>query len=143
MIIARLSWRSGSLGFDPVDPFGRLDSVRVAGEIAERHVYDRFDGVAGQRIRTKITRNTDDPLDRTATTTKNVGALSEKKTVFAYLGLTGQLLGKVEKCYQYAPWRTAVAGQAQRKWCRRGLVRRHNAHNWLWRSPPAPFVGQC
>src|SRR6266511_8212 len=59
--------RGGQSNTYNYDPFGRLDTVTVAGEIATRYVYDGFDRVVEQRTRSGITRRTYDPLDRTAT----------------------------------------------------------------------------
>ncbi|WP_158887113.1 DNRLRE domain-containing protein [Amycolatopsis anabasis] len=92
------------------DPYGRLDKVTSAGKLVEKYRYDGFDRVAehqklkeGSATERVTTRFTYDPMDRTTTKTEG-----DKKTVFAYLGLSNEVLteetaGKLQKSYQYSP----------------------------------------
>ncbi|NUT32038.1 MAG: DNRLRE domain-containing protein [Hamadaea sp.] len=95
------------------DPYGRLDTVTMAGQVTERKIYDGFDHVKEERITsggvTRATRFTYDPLDRTASKTTDAGTAQQKTTDFAYLGLSNQVLGEevageLTKSYQYSPW---------------------------------------
>jgi RHS repeat-associated protein len=92
------------------DPFGRLDTVTLNGQVLARKVYDGFDRVIEDRSTAGgTTRYSYDPLDRTATRTTGAGTAGEKTTTFNYLGLTSEVLdeevaGKVARSYQYSPW---------------------------------------
>ncbi|MFE9653200.1 DNRLRE domain-containing protein [Micromonospora sp. NPDC006431] len=90
------------------DPLGRLDTVSVGGERAQKYYYDGFDRtaktVAGVGANAKSTTYVYDPFDRTVSRTA-----AGKTTLFTYLGMDNQVLreevaGKAEKSYQYAPW---------------------------------------
>jgi RHS repeat-associated protein len=91
------------------DPFGRLDTVTIGGQAVQRFGYDGFDRMTEQRTGSAVTRTTYDPLDRPATKTDKAGTPNAKTTMFAYLGLTDQVLneesgGKAATSYQYTPW---------------------------------------
>ncbi|MFE9207576.1 polymorphic toxin-type HINT domain-containing protein [Micromonospora sp. NPDC007230] len=90
------------------DPLGRLDTVSVGGERAQKYYYDGFDRTAkttaGVGANAKSTSYVYDPFDRTVSKTT-----AGKTTLFTYLGMDNQVLreevaGKAEKSYQYAPW---------------------------------------
>ncbi|MCF6526090.1 DNRLRE domain-containing protein [Streptomyces sp. JJ36] len=91
------------------DPFGRQESVTLAGEVIARKLYDGFDHVVEHTKRTdsgamETTTYSFDPLDRLAAKT-----VDGETTEFDYLGLSGQVLdeevaGEVTKSYQYSPW---------------------------------------
>ncbi|MCW3844989.1 polymorphic toxin-type HINT domain-containing protein, partial [Micromonospora yasonensis] len=90
------------------DPLGRLDTVSVGGQRAQKYYYDGFDRtaktVAGIGSTAKTTTYVYDPFDRTVSQTT-----ASKTTIFTYLGMDNQVLreevaGKAEKSYQYAPW---------------------------------------
>ncbi|MEU4564706.1 DNRLRE domain-containing protein [Actinoplanes sp. NPDC023936] len=90
------------------DPLGRLDTVSMLGERAEKHYYDGFDRTAkttaGTGAAAKSTTYVYDPFDRTVSQTAD-----GKTTAFTYLGLDDQVLreevaGKADKSYQYSPW---------------------------------------
>ncbi|WIM97628.1 DNRLRE domain-containing protein [Actinoplanes oblitus] len=90
------------------DPLGRLDTVSVGGQRAEKYYYDGFDRTAkttaGTGTGAKSTTYVYDPFDRTVSQTAD-----GKTTAFTYLGLDNQVLreeldGKADKSYQYAPW---------------------------------------
>jgi RHS repeat-associated protein len=90
------------------DPLGRLDTVSVGGERAQKHYYDGFDRTAkttaGVGATAKSTTYAYDPFDRTVSQTTG-----SKTTAFTYLGMDNQVLreevaGKATKSYQYAPW---------------------------------------
>lgn len=88
------------------DPFGRLNSVTAAGQVAQRYVYDGFDRIVEQLTDGATTRKSYDPLDRTATQTTDAGALEEQTTEFVYLGLSERVLaeivdGEVQTTYQH------------------------------------------
>ena len=95
------------------DPFGRLDTITVAGTVVERNVYDGFDHVIENRknngASTSTTKYTFDPLDRTSTKTTDAGTADAKTTVYNYLGLSSEVLDeevadKITKSYQLSPW---------------------------------------
>jgi RHS repeat-associated protein len=90
------------------DPLGRLDTVTMLGERAQKYYYDGFDRTAktttGTGSTAKSTTYVYDPFDRTVSKTA-----AGKKTEFTYLGMDDKVLreevaGKAEKSYQYAPW---------------------------------------
>ncbi|MEU8299831.1 DNRLRE domain-containing protein [Micromonospora sp. NPDC048909] len=90
------------------DPLGRLDTVSVGGERAQKYYYDGFDRTAkttaGIGANAKSTTYVYDPFDRTVSQTT-----AGKTTLFTYLGMDNQVLreevaGKATKSYQYAPW---------------------------------------
>jgi RHS repeat-associated protein len=90
------------------DPLGRLDTVSVGGQRAQKYYYDGFDRTAkttaGTGAAAKSTTYVYDPFDRTSSQTAD-----GKTTAFTYLGLDNQVLreeldGKPSKSYQYAPW---------------------------------------
>ncbi|MER7473983.1 DNRLRE domain-containing protein [Micromonospora sp. NPDC000018] len=90
------------------DPLGRLDTVSVGGQRAQKYYYDGFDRTAkttaGIGATAKSTTYAYDPFDRTVSQT-----VGDKTTVFTYLGMDNQVLreevaGKAKKSYQYAPW---------------------------------------
>ncbi|MFJ8582046.1 DNRLRE domain-containing protein [Micromonospora sp. NPDC093277] len=90
------------------DPLGRLDTVSVGGERAQKYYYDGFDRTAkttaGVGANAKSTTYVYDPFDRTVSQTT-----AGKTTLFTYLGMDNQVLreevaGKATKSYQYAPW---------------------------------------
>ncbi|MEU5722817.1 DNRLRE domain-containing protein [Micromonospora sp. NPDC047738] len=90
------------------DPLGRLDTVSVGGQRAQKYYYDGFDRTAkttaGVGANAKSTTYVYDPFDRTVSQTA-----AGKTTLFTYLGMDNQVLreevaGKAEKSYQYAPW---------------------------------------
>ena len=92
------------------DPLGRLDTVSVGGQRAQKYYYDGFDRTAkvtaGTGATAKSTSYVYDPFDRTASQT-----VAGKTTAFTYLGMDNQVLredivgtGKPDKSYQYAPW---------------------------------------
>ncbi|RKR87797.1 intein/RHS repeat-associated protein [Micromonospora pisi] len=90
------------------DPLGRLDTVSIGGQRAQKYYYDGFDRTAkttaGTGATAKSTTYVYDPFDRT--TSRTVGS---KTTAFTYLGMDNQVLreevaGKATKSYQYAPW---------------------------------------
>jgi RHS repeat-associated protein len=87
------------------DPFGRLDTVTLAGQVSQRYVYDGFDRVVEHRTDTAVTAKVYDPLDRVLTKTVEEGT-DERTTSFAYLGLSDQVLaefvdGQLETSYQH------------------------------------------
>ncbi|MEU4681427.1 DNRLRE domain-containing protein [Micromonospora sp. NPDC023737] len=90
------------------DPLGRLDTVSVGGQRAQKYYYDGFDRTAkttaGIGATAKSTTYVYDPFDRTVSQTSD-----GKTTLFTYLGMDNQVLreevaGKASKSYQYAPW---------------------------------------
>ncbi|MFD6716865.1 DNRLRE domain-containing protein [Micromonospora chalcea] len=90
------------------DPLGRLDTVSVGGQRAQKYYYDGFDRTAkttaGVGANAKSTTYVYDPFDRTVSQTT-----AGKTTLFTYLGMDNQVLreevaGKATKSYQYAPW---------------------------------------
>ncbi|WP_203981222.1 golvesin C-terminal-like domain-containing protein [Planosporangium flavigriseum] len=90
------------------DPLGRLDTVSVGGQRAQKYYYDGFDRTAkvtaGTGASAKSTTYVYDPFDRTVSQTAG-----DKTTAFTYLGLDSQVLreevaGKADKSYQYSPW---------------------------------------
>jgi RHS repeat-associated protein len=90
------------------DPLGRLDTVSVGGQRAQKYYYDGFDRTAkttaGTGAAAKSTTYVYDPFDRTTSQTAD-----GKTTAFTYLGLDNQVLreeldGKPSKSYQYSPW---------------------------------------
>ncbi|XVV09159.1 DNRLRE domain-containing protein [Actinoplanes sp. CA-131856] len=86
------------------DPLGRLDTVSVGGERAQKYHYDGFDRTAKVTAGTESATYAYDPFDRTTSQTAD-----GKTTVFTYLGLDNQVLreevaGKADKSYQYSPW---------------------------------------
>ncbi|NUT32082.1 MAG: DNRLRE domain-containing protein [Hamadaea sp.] len=90
------------------DPLGRLDTVSVGGQRAQKYYYDGFDRkaktTAGTGATAKSTTYAYDPFDRTVSQTT-----ASKTTAFTYLGMDNQVLreevaGKATKSYQYAPW---------------------------------------
>ncbi|MCW3845516.1 hypothetical protein ONA70_36190, partial [Micromonospora yasonensis] len=90
------------------DPLGRLDTVSVGGQRAQKYYYDGFDRTAkttaGIGSAAKSTTYVYDPFDRTVSQTTG-----SKTTAFTYLGMDNKVLreevaGKAEKSYQYAPW---------------------------------------
>ncbi|MFR9780772.1 polymorphic toxin-type HINT domain-containing protein, partial [Micromonospora sp. MS34] len=90
------------------DPLGRLDTVSIGGQRAQKYYYDGFDRTAkttaGIGSTAKSTTYVYDPFDRTVSQTA-----AGKTTVFTYLGMDNQVLreevaGKATKSYQYAPW---------------------------------------
>jgi RHS repeat-associated protein len=92
------------------DPLGRLDTVSVGGQTAQKYTYDGFDRTvktrAGSGSAAVTTSYVFDPFDRTVSQTTS-GAQS-KTTAFTYLGLQSQVLrealdGKADKSYQYLP----------------------------------------
>jgi RHS repeat-associated protein len=97
------------------DPWGRLDTITSAGQVAQRYTYDGFDRISAQTkpnasgTGTTTSRYTYDPLDRTASQTTNAGQAGEQTTTFNYLGLSGQVIdervaGQLQRSYQYSPW---------------------------------------
>lgn len=92
------------------DPLGRLDTVSIGGQTAQKYTYDGFDrqvkARAGSGAASVSTSYTYDPFDRTVSQVTS-GAES-KTTAFTYLGLDNQVLreeldGKADKSYQYLP----------------------------------------
>lgn len=90
------------------DPLGRLDTVSIGGQRAQKYYYDGFDRTAkttaGIGATAKSTTYAYDPFDRTVSQT-----VGSKTTAFTYLGMDNQVLreevaGKATKSYQYAPW---------------------------------------
>ncbi|MDH6462647.1 RHS repeat-associated protein [Micromonospora sp. A200] len=90
------------------DPLGRLDTVSMGGQRAQKYYYDGFDRTAkttaGIGATAKSTTYVYDPFDRTVSQTTG-----SKTTAFTYLGMDNQVLreeveGKATKSYQYAPW---------------------------------------
>ncbi|WP_328472180.1 DNRLRE domain-containing protein [Actinoplanes sp. NBC_00393] len=90
------------------DPLGRLDTLSVGGQRAEKYHYDGFDRTAkstsGFGSEAKSTTFAYDPFDRTVSQTS-----AGKTTLFTYLGMDDKILreavdGKAKKSYQYAPW---------------------------------------
>jgi RHS repeat-associated protein len=90
------------------DPLGRLDTMSVGGQRAQKYYYDGFDRTkkttSGIGATAKSTTYVYDPFDRTVSQT-----VGSKTTAFTYLGMDNQVLreevaGKATKSYQYAPW---------------------------------------
>jgi RHS repeat-associated protein len=90
------------------DPIGRLDTVSVGGQRAQKYYYDGFDRTAkitaGTGATAKSTTYAYDPFDRTVSQTA-----AGKTTLFTYLALDELVLredvtDKADKSYQYAPW---------------------------------------
>jgi RHS repeat-associated protein len=90
------------------DPLGRLDTVSVGGQRAQKYYYDGFDRTAkttaGIGASAKSTTYVYDPFDRTVSQT-----VGSKTTAFTYLGIDDTMLREVvdgdpDKSYQYAPW---------------------------------------
>ncbi|MGN9892070.1 golvesin C-terminal-like domain-containing protein [Micromonospora sp. L31] len=90
------------------DPLGRLDTMSIGGQRAQKYYYDGFDRTAkttaGIGATAKSTTYVYDPFDRTVSQTTG-----SKTTAFTYLGMDNQVLreeveGKATKSYQYAPW---------------------------------------
>ncbi|NYT95324.1 DNRLRE domain-containing protein, partial [Salinispora sp. H7-4] len=90
------------------DPLGRLDTVSVGGQRAQKYYYDGFDrtakATAGSGSAAKSTTYVYDPFDRTVSQTTG-----SKTTAFTYLGMTSEVLreevaDEATKSYQYAPW---------------------------------------
>ena len=90
------------------DPLGRLDTVSVNGQRAQKYYYDGFDRTAkvtaGTGATAKSTTYVYDPFDRTASQTS-----AGKTTAFTYVGMDNRVVheaidGKADKSYQYAPW---------------------------------------
>ncbi|MFL6077091.1 MAG: polymorphic toxin-type HINT domain-containing protein [Mycobacteriales bacterium] len=95
------------------DPFGRLDTVSLGGNVVERYTYDGFDHIASEKKKVgqafAATDYTYDPFDRTVAQTTDAGGSKAKTTTFDYLGLSNAVVaeavdGKVTKTYQYSPW---------------------------------------
>jgi RHS repeat-associated protein len=93
------------------DPFGRLDTVTAAGQVAQRYVYDGFDRVVEQTTDGAVTEKTYDPLDRTATTTTDAGTAEQETTEFVYLGLSEQVLAEVVDGQLATTYQHSITGQ--------------------------------
>ncbi|HEY9368647.1 DNRLRE domain-containing protein [Streptomyces sp.] len=92
------------------DPLGRLDTVSIGGETAQKYTYDGFDrqvkARTGSGAGAVTTSYTYDPFDRTVS--QVTSGAEAKTTAFTYLGLDNQVLreeldGKADKSYQYLP----------------------------------------
>jgi RHS repeat-associated protein len=95
------------------DPFGRLDTVGVGGNIVARYNYDGFDRISSEKKKAgsafTTTNYVHDPFDRVVSQTTNAGSSTEKTTTFDYLSLSRAVVaeqenGKTTKTYQYSPW---------------------------------------
>ncbi|MFG2018242.1 hypothetical protein [Actinomadura geliboluensis] len=87
----------GVVGTYNYDPFGRLNTVTVAGRVIERNKHDGFDRIIAKQTQgatggLSSTHYTYDPLDRTSTKTTGAGGDSEKTTTSLYLGLSAEIL---------------------------------------------------
>lgn len=87
----------GVVGTYNYDPFGRINTVTVAGRVIERNKYDGFDRIIAKQAQgatggLSSTHYIYDPLDRTSTKTTGAGGDSEKTTTSLYLGLSAEIL---------------------------------------------------
>jgi RHS repeat-associated protein len=99
---------NGSTADYNYDPFGRLDTVTVGGQVTSSNTYDGFDHIVSHQQQNATggmdtTTYTYDPLDR-----KTSQTTAGKTTTYAYLGLSNDLvtessLGSVTKSYDYTP----------------------------------------
>jgi RHS repeat-associated protein len=93
------------------DPFGRLDTLTVAGQVVQRYRYDGFDRIAEQQslgTETSTTRFGYDPLDRTIERIDDAGTAEAESTSYEYLGTSGEVAaelvdGTLDRTYQYGP----------------------------------------
>jgi YD repeat-containing protein len=92
-------------------PFGRLDTLTVAGEVVQRYRYDGFDRIAEQQslgTETSTTQTSYDPLDRTTERTEHAGTAEAQTTSYEYLGVSAEVVaelvdGSLDRTYQYGP----------------------------------------